>query len=60
MTDDLVAPAKSERESETLLSRVRWKGHVARNEVKEYVPLCDLYKYVTYVRRGTSKDKTAK
>ena len=60
MTDDLVAPAKRERESETLLSRVRCKGHVARNVVREYVPLCDLYKYVTYVRRGTSKDKTAK
>ena len=47
MTDNLVAPPKSERESETLLSRVRCKGHIARNVVREYVPLCDLYKYVT-------------
>ena len=47
MTDDLVAPPKSERESEALLSRVRCKCHVARNVVREYVPLCDIYKYVT-------------
>ena len=47
MTDDLVAPPKSERESEALLSRFRRKGHVARNLVREYVPLCDLYNIVT-------------